>query len=124
MLKTSHTSCLIFSDEEESEETKPSKTVSSLIPDTSNVETTDKFIDNKHNELTKKRRSFIPIESTLEAKPEYETETKETVDSPEEETNENEQSGDVHSVASGDPEDSGTENDSQESVSGSTEGTE
>lgn len=115
---------LDFSDEEESEETKPSKTVSSLIPDTSNVETTDKFIDNKHNELTKKRRSFIPIESTLEAKPAYETETKETVDSPEEETNENEQSGDVHSVASGDAEDSATENDSQESVSGSNEGTE
>jgi len=115
---------LIFSDEEDSEETKPSKTVSSLIPDTSNVETTDKFIDNKHNELTKKRRSFIPIERTLEAKPAYEKEAKETVDSPEEETNENEQSGDVHSVASGDAEDSATENDSQESVSGSTEGTE
>lgn len=97
--------------------------MSSLIPDTSNVETTEKFIDNKHNELTKKR-SFIPIESTLEAKPAYETETKETVDSPEEETNENKQSGDVHSVASGDAEDSATENDSQESVSGSTEGTE
>lgn len=115
---------LDFSDEEDSEETKPSNTVSSLIPDTSNVETNDKIIDKKDNELTKKRRSFIPIESKLEAKPAYETETKETADSPEPETVESEKSGDVHSVASGDSEDSATENDSEESaLSGSAEGT-
>ena len=114
-----------FSDEEDSEETKPSNTVSSLIPDTSNVETTDTIFDKKDNELTKKRRSFIPMESTLEANPAYETEKKETADSSEEETIKSEQSGDVHSVASGDSEDSATENDSQASaVSGSTEGTE
>jgi len=116
---------LDFLDEEDSEETKPSNTVSSLIPDTSNVDTTDKIIDKKDNELTKKRRSFIPIESKLDAQPAYVTETKETADSLKAETVESETSGDVHSVASGETEDSATDNDSQESaVSGSAEGTE
>lgn len=116
---------LDFSDEEDSEETKPSNTVSSLIPDTSNAETTDKIIDKNDNELTKKRRSFIPIESKLEVQPAYETETKETADSIKADAVESETSGDVHSVASGGREESATENDSQESaVSGSAEGTE
>ena len=116
---------LDFSDEEDSEETKPSNTVSSLIPDTSNVDSSDKIINKKDNELTKKRRSFIPIENKLEAQPAYVTQTKETADSLKAETVESETSGDVHSVASGDTEDSATENDSQESaVSGSAEGTE
>ncbi len=110
-------------DDEENEETKPSNTVSSLIPDTSNVETTDEITDKKDHDLTKKRRSFIPVESKLETNSAYETETKETTDSPEPETLQSEESGDAHSVASGDSEDSNTEKDSEEQeVSGSAEG--
>ena len=116
---------LDFSDEEDSDETKPSNTVSSLIPDTSNVETSDKIIDKNDNELTKKRRSFIPVEDKLKTQAAYETETKETADSPDAEIVNSETSGDVHLIASGDTGDSASENDSQESaVSGSAEGTE
>ena len=99
--------------------------MSSLIPDTSNVETSDKIIDKNDNELTKKRRSFIPVESKLNVQPAYETETNETADSPGAEIVESETSGDVHSIASGDTEDSASEHDSQENaVSGSAEGNE
>ena len=95
--------------------------MSSFIPDTSNVETKDEIIDKKDNYLTKKRRSFIPVESKLETNSAYETEATETADSPDTETVQSEESVDVHSVASGD---SVTGKDSEEQdASGSAEGT-
>lgn len=99
--------------------------MSSLIPDTSNVETKDEIIEKKDNYLTKKRRSFIPVESKLETNSAYETEATETADSPQQETVKNEESSDAHSAASGDSEDSDTGKDSEEQdVSGSAEGIE
>lgn len=84
--------------------------MSSLIPDTSNAESSDK----KDNDVTKKRRSFIPVESKLEENTAFETEAKESEDNAEPEKVQREETGEVHKVASGDSEDSETEEDSEE----------
>lgn len=99
--------------------------MSSLIPDTSKVESTDEITDKEDHDLTKKRRSFIPVENKLETNSAFETEAKETADSPEPETDKSKESANVQSVASGESEDSDTGKDSEEQeVSGSAEGNE
>lgn len=90
-------------DGEEKEQTNPSNTVSNLIPDISKEESSKEYSDKNDQVLTKKRRSFIPVESNLKEVVVSETKHKRA------ETEKNEQSGDTPSVTSGDSEDSNNE---------------
>ena len=97
-----------------------SNTVSRLIPGTSNVETNDEINDKQY--LTKKRRSFIPVENKLEENSVYEP--KEQAEDAEAETSESELSGGNQPVTSGDSEDSKEpEKDTQESLASGEENT-
>lgn len=95
-----------------------SSTVSSLIPGTSNVETNDEISDKQY--LTKKRRSFIPVEKKLEEHSVYQIEPKEKAENAKAETSESELSGENQPLTSGDSE---PEKESEESVASEGENT-
>ena len=98
-----------------------SSTVSSLIPGTSNVETNDEISEKQY--LTKKRRSFIPVENKLEEHSVYETDPREQAEDAKAETSESELSGENQPLTSGDSEDSEPEKESEESVASEGENT-
>ena len=100
---------IVVLDDEEKEETNPSNTVSNLIPDTSKEESSNEYSDKNDQVLTKKRRSFIPVESNLKEVVVSEAKHKRAEGNKEPETEKNEQSGDAPSVTSGDSEDSNNE---------------
>lgn len=95
-----------------------SSTVSSLIPGTSNVETNDEISDKQY--LTKKRRSFIPVENKLEELSVYQIKPKEQAENAKAETSESELSGENQPLTSGDSE---PEKESEESVASEGENT-
>lgn len=76
--------------------------MSSLIPDTNNGESSVGYNDKNDQVFTKKRRSFIPVESNLEQDVVSETKGNDTEEHSDPESEKNEQSGDVPSEASGD----------------------
>ena len=83
--------------------------MSNLIPDTSKESSNAEYSDKNDQVLTKKRRSFIPVESNLKEGVVSETKHKRAEGIVEPKTEKNEQSGDAPSVTSGDSEDSNNE---------------